>query len=67
MRTVQAVAFCWDEYASKMAPEQQVGDFKAATFKGRPILGTTPPTNVAPTSAVPKRAMNKAASSGKGS
>ena len=65
VRTVQAVAFCWGEYASKMAPEQQVGDFKAATFKGPPILGTTPPTNMAPPAAVPKRA--KAASSGKGS
>ena len=35
---VSQVAYCWDEYADKLDPSKKVGDYKAATYKGAPIL-----------------------------
>ena len=39
---VERVAFPWDEYADKMAPDRKAGDYSASTFQGPPIIVPTP-------------------------
>ena len=39
---VERVAFSWNEYAGKMAPDRKAGDYSASTFQGPPIIVPTP-------------------------